>query len=94
VDEASQRAAYRNMASLHGLRSMAVDERGPSFEGPNFSSQIKWLFFLKFAEDDKSFILYQSNQIFLPIPKRQLSPQQISDLREAFTRHIANRTKS
>ena len=73
---------------------MSADEQGLSFEGPNFSSQLKWPFFLKFAEDDNVFVIYQSNQIFHIIPKRQLNPQQILDLREAFTRHIGKTHKS
>jgi YcxB-like protein len=90
----AQRAAYRKTTSLHGLRTLSMDEQGLSFEGSNFSSQLKWPFFLDFAEDNKSFVLYQSNHIFHPIPKRQLSPQQISDLRDAFTRHILKHDKA
>lgn len=89
-----RKAAYRRNASLHGRRSVAMDEQGLSFQGPNYSSQLKWPIFVKFAEDSKAFVLFQSNGSFNLIPKRQLSPQQISDLREAFTRHIAKGGKS
>jgi len=85
------KAAYRKTRSLHGPRSTAVDEQGMSFEGPDFSSQLKWPFFLKFAEDDKSFIIYQTDQMFFCIPKRQLSQQEISTIREALIQHIPNR---
>jgi hypothetical protein len=84
----SVKKSYRKTTSMHGQRTLVVDDTGLSFTGTNFSSQLKWQFFLKFAEDDKTFVLYQSNQIFHPIPKRQLSPEQISELREAFTRNI------
>ena len=90
----AQKAVYRKTTSLQGPRTMSADEQGLSFEGPNFSSQLKWPFFLKFAEDDNVFVIYQSNQIFHIIPKRQLYPQQILDLREAFTRHIGKTHKS
>ncbi|HEY4677053.1 MAG TPA: YcxB family protein [Candidatus Angelobacter sp.] len=82
------KAAYRKTRSLHGPLSMAVGEQGMSFEGPDFSSQLKWPFFLKFAEDDKNFVIYQTNQLFFCIPKRQLSQQEISNIREALTQHI------
>ena len=85
------KAAYRKTRSLHGPRSTAVDEQGMSFEGPDFSSQLKWPFFLKFAEDDKSFIIYQTDQMFFCIPKRQLSQQEISTIREALIQHIPKR---
>ena len=86
-----QKRAYRKSISMQGPRTMVVDETGVSFTGANFSSQLKWPFFVKFAEDDKTFVLYQNNQIFHIIPKRQLSPQQIAELREAFTQHIARK---
>ena len=82
------KAAYRKTRSLHGPRSTAVDEQGISFEGPDFSSQLKCPFFLKFAEDDKSFVMYQTNQMFFLIPKRLLSWQEISNIREALAQHI------
>jgi len=47
--------------------------------------------FQRFVEDDKTFILYQSNQIVHPIPKRELSQDQLLELREAFTRNIVSR---
>ena len=84
----SARTAYRKNRSFHGPRSAAIDEQGMSFEGADFSSQLKWPFFLKFAEDEKSFVMYQSNQMFFFIPKRQLSPQEISTIREALIQHI------
>lgn len=82
------KAAYRKTRSLHGPRSTAVDDQGMSVEGPDFSSQVKWPFFLKFAEDDKSFVMYQTNQMFSCTPKRQLSQPEISNIREALIQHI------
>lgn len=82
------KAAYRKTRSLHGPRSAAVGDEGMSVEGPDFSSQVRWPFFLKFAEDDKSFVMYQTNQMFSCIPKRELSQQEISSIREALTQHV------
>jgi hypothetical protein len=84
----SVKKSYRKTASMHSPRTLLVDDTGLSFSSSDFSSQLKWPFFVKFAEDDKSFVLYQSNQIFHPIPKRQLTPEQISELRDVFTQHI------
>lgn len=93
LNQRSRKAAYRRNTSLHGARSVVVNEQGLSFKGPGFSSQVNWPIFVRFAEDDKVFVLFQSSHVFHIIPKRQLSPQQIADLREAFTRHIATRNK-
>lgn len=87
----SQKNMYRKTISMHGPRTMLVDDTGLSFSGPAFSSHLKWPFFIKFAEDDKAFVLYQSNQIFHPIPKRELSQEQIAELRETFKQNITSK---
>lgn len=84
----AQKKMYRRTANLHGRRTMATDETGVSFSGPAFSSRLEWSFFPRFVEDEKAFLLYQSDQVFNVIPKRSLSQNEISELKEAFTRHI------
>jgi hypothetical protein len=53
---------YVKTASLHGRLSLAVDEAGLQFQGPTFSSQIRWAHFCKFIEDQNSFLLYQTRR--------------------------------
>jgi hypothetical protein len=87
----AQKKIYRKTANLHGKRTVTVEGTGLNFNGPGFSSHVEWAFFPRFVEDENTFLLYQSNQIFNIIPKRQLSQNQISELREAFTQHIITR---
>jgi hypothetical protein len=56
--------------------------------------QLKWESIQSFVEDDTSFVLYQSGLIFHILPKRELSPGQIADLREAFTKNIVPKTQN
>jgi hypothetical protein len=86
----ARRNMYRKTLSLHGQRSVTVDQTGLKFSGSGYSSELEWEFFPKWAEDDKTFVLYQSNRTFNVIPKRALSQQEISGLREAFTRNIVS----
>lgn len=80
--------AYRRNPSNHGRRSLVLDESGVSISGSTFSSQLKWEHFIRFVEDEKVILLYQSSQVVQIIPKQQLCQEQISELREAFTRNI------
>jgi len=43
------------------------------------------------AEDDKAFVLYLGSQGFHFIPKRQLSQDEISQLREILTKNIVGK---
>jgi YcxB-like protein len=88
------RAIFRKNAIFRGRRSLAVDETGLAFTAPTLSVQLKWASIQSFVEDDTSFVLYQSGLIFHILPKRELSPGQIADLREAFTRNIVRKTQN
>ncbi len=80
---------YVNSPNLHGPRSLDVDDSGMHFQGPSFTSQINWPHFSRYFEDQSSFVLFQSPRVFSIIPKRQLSPEQITALRDYFTRYIS-----
>jgi len=74
---------------MHGRLSLDADDDGMRFEGQTFSSKVSWSHFGKFLEDDEVFVLYQQNQrIFNTVPKRSLSPEQITTLRQYLERNI------
>jgi len=76
---------YRKMPMLHGRRSLDIDETGTHFVTPEVDSRISWESFIHFAENDDSFVLFQQgSRIFIPIPKRELTPAQIDELRALF----------
>jgi hypothetical protein len=85
-----KRKYFRKSSIFRGPRSLTVDETGLTFSAPALTVQMKWDSVQSFVEDDTAFVLYQSGLIFHLMPKRQLSQQQISDLREAFTQHITS----
>jgi len=88
------RRIFRKNSIFRGQRTLTVDETGLTLNTPTISIQLKWNSIQSFVEDDTSFVLYQSGLIFHIMPKRQLSPEQISELREAFTRNIARKAYS
>jgi len=83
---------FRKNAIFRGPRSLTVDEAGLNFTNPTSSVQVKWDSFQNFVEDDTAFALYQSGLIFHTVPKRQLSQEQIAELRETFTSHVISKT--
>ena len=80
---------YVSSPNLHGPRSLDVDDAGMHFQSATFSSQISWSHFSRFLEDQNSFVLFQDPKIFTIVPKRQLSPEQITALRDYFSRYIS-----
>ena len=81
--------AYARTTGLQGRLSLATDESGLRFQGATFSSEIRWAHFHKFIEDDESFLLYSSPQVFHIVPKGSLSVGEIEGLRALLERNIA-----
>jgi hypothetical protein len=84
-----QRKLYARTTGLQGRLSLAADESGMRFRGSTFSSEIRWPHFHKFLEDDNSFLLYSSPQVFHIVPKRSLSGNEVEDLRSILERNVA-----
>jgi len=84
------RKAYKTSVNLQGPLSLDVDDTGMHFQGRTFSSRIDWAHFSRLIEDQHSFLMFQSPNVFNIIPKRQLNEEQIAALRDYLTRHIAS----
>lgn len=81
--------SYAKSTNMHGPLTLDVDEDWLSFRGQTFSSEVSWDHFASFYEDRKSFVISQRGQtVFNILPKRCLSPEQTSTLRDLLSRHI------
>jgi len=89
VSRNTQKKLYAQTNSMHGPLSLEIDDVGLEFKGPTFTSKIEWPHFRKFFEDDQSFVIYADSGVFNVIPKRGLSSEQITDLREYFARKLS-----
>jgi YcxB-like protein len=55
-------------------------------------STMTWEPFIRFAENPKAFILVQQGDLmFHPIPKRELTPDQITELSSLFETHLPHK---
>ena len=86
----SVRKSYAKSANMHGPLTLDVDEDGLSFRGRTFTSEVSWDHFARFYEDEKSFVISQRGQtVFNILPKRCLSPEQTSTLRDLLSGNIS-----
>lgn len=85
----SIRKSYAKSSNMHGPLTLDADEDGLSFRGQTFASEVSWDHFASFYEDKKTFVISQRGQtVFNILPKRCLSAEQTSTLRELFSRYI------
>jgi hypothetical protein len=74
---------------LQDRRTLEIDNTSLHFTSASSDGRTSWQAYIKFAESNETFILFQQgNQIFIPIPKRELSPPQIDELRSLFETHL------
>jgi len=80
---------FRKMAQLHGSYRVDLNETGIHYIAPAGESRVEWRAWSTFAEDASTFVLVQrGGGMFMPIPKRELTPTQITDLRSLFETHL------
>lgn len=84
---------FRNDLNLQTRRRADFNERTVRFTTENSDSTTGWEIYTKFAENAKTFILFQKgSQLFIPIPKRDLNPLQIEELRMLMKQGIGRDT--
>lgn len=83
------RRVYRKAPLLRECRTLDIDDHNIQFKTATSESRVPWDAYIKFAENKDTFILFQQgNQIFVPIPKRDLTASQIDGLRSLLATHL------
>ena len=78
-------AARRNFArqrSLQGDLILSWSDMGLHTVSEYGTFEIPWSHFRRRVENDQLFMLFESDRLYRPIPKRLLSPEQQADLRD------------
>jgi YcxB-like protein len=63
-------------------------DEGVEIQSEVSSTRIRWEAFIKSREDRKVFLLYVQKNSAQFIPKRVLSAEQLSELRDIVSRHV------
>ncbi len=83
---------YRKNPLYAEARTLQADFTGTHMRSESSSSDAAWTNYEAYAEDRHSFLLiHRGNQIFFPIPKRDLSPAQIEEVRCTFETYLPRR---
>jgi YcxB-like protein len=86
------RRRIRKNPNSHLLRSLDIDGESLYFKTADSEGRAAWQAFSKVAEDDRVFVLFQrGDRLYIPIPKRELTPAQIPELRALFETHLPHK---
>jgi hypothetical protein len=80
---------FRNQPHLHAPLDVTINAEGISSQSSFNTGSSRWEMLGPWAEDEKTvLILVKGANIFYTFPKRQLSREQIGNLRELLKNHI------
>lgn len=82
------RSQYRRMPSAHTPITMAVSDSGLNVQSKHYDSRLNWSIYLGWAEGESVFVLFPQPRVYVPIPKRAFSDEQLGRFREILRRNI------
>jgi YcxB-like protein len=85
------RRQYRRSTLLPLRNTLYIDNSSLHFVTAESELRANWKAYSRFSENSKTFILFQGDGTFVSIPKRELTPTQITELRSLFETHLPHK---
>jgi hypothetical protein len=83
------RNQYTKQPGVQGPRTVIIDAEGVHSCWNGGSSDIEWKNYIRYVESKRHFLLYSSPVIFNTLPKRALTPEQVSEFRKLLAQNIS-----
>ncbi|HTV64514.1 MAG TPA: YcxB family protein [Bryocella sp.] len=87
------RNQFRKQPSAQGPRTLELDTTGVHWRWDGGTADIEWKNITRFLETKNEFLLYTSPAAFNMVPKRALTPEQVSELRALLSEHVNSSRK-
>jgi hypothetical protein len=81
---------FTKRPAVQGPRTVVLDAQGVHSKWNGGTADLEWRNFIRCAESRNQFLLYTSSVSFSILPKRSLTPEQISQLRELLAQNMAH----
>src|SRR5690348_14351856 len=80
---------FTKQPAAKGPQTLLLDDAGLHWRWDTGSAEMQWSNIIKCSESKTMFMLYSSPAFFHLVPKRALSPEQLSEFRTTLGQHIA-----
>jgi hypothetical protein len=84
----SARRQYRNTPTAHGPMTIEPSDAGLHIQSAHADSKVAWSAYVAWGENKTVFVILPQPRIYVPIPKRAFSAEQLSEFREILRRNI------
>lgn len=89
----SARIQFRRMPSAQSPITIAVSESGLHVHSLHSDSQVAWSAYMGWGEESSVFVILPQPKIYVPIPKRAFTTEQVVEFREILHRNILPHNK-
>jgi hypothetical protein len=89
----SGRRQFRNTPSAHDPVTIEASDSGLQIHSVHADSQVAWSAYMAWGEYKSVFVILPQPRIFVPIPKRAFTSEQLAEFRELLSRSIRARNK-
>ena len=85
------RMQYRRMPGAQSPITMTLSDSEVHVRSKHYDSHVNWSTYIGWAEGKSVFVLFPQPRIYVPIPKRAFSNEQIELFREILRRNVGSR---
>jgi hypothetical protein len=84
----SARSQFRGSPSANAAITLAITDAGLQLHSQHTDSKVGWSAFAKYLEEKAIFALFTNPKVFIVIPKRAFTVEQVSEFRELLRLHV------
>lgn len=84
----SARSQFRGSPSAKAPITLDATDAGLKFRSQHTDSESEWSAYVKWLEEETIFCIFPNPKIFIVIPKRAFTVDQLSEFRELLKRHV------
>jgi hypothetical protein len=89
----SARRQFRNTPSAHDPMSIEASDAGLEIHSVHADSKVAWSTYMAWGEGKAVFVILPQPRIYVPIPKRAFTVEQLNEFRELLRRNIKPQPK-
>jgi len=84
----SARRQYRSTPTAHSPFTIETSNAGLHIQSAHADSKVTWSAYVGWGENKSVFVILPQPRIYVPIPKRAFTAEQVSEFRETLRRNI------
>lgn len=88
----SARRQFRNTPSAHDPMTVGASDSGLQIHSVHANSKVAWTTYMAWGEGKSVFVILPQPRIYVPIPKRAFTDEQLAEFRELLVRNVKPRS--